>query len=73
VNSVLVLLAGFFAGAACASAGASFAHSRTSRLQHGYIPLSARMEPYLRPARESIEGQGLGAEAERWLQGGAGH
>ena len=64
-----LLLAG--AGIALATAvGVSVRHLRDRqhrRWQDDHAKLSARLEPILAPARESLDGQDLAAEAEQWL------
>ncbi len=70
---VYAILAGFCAGAACASAVSVLVRSWQNhrpigrRWEEEHARLVARVEPYLASAREQMAGDDLGTEAEQWL------
>ena len=74
MHEAYVILAAFFAGAACTSGAYSLARSlvrhRSDGWEEEHARLEAHLEPYLRSARELVSGPvSIAAEAEQWLEG----
>ena len=70
MHEAYVILAAFFAGAACTSGAYSLARSLVRHRSDGWEEEHARLEPYLRSARELVSGPvSIAAEAEQWLEG----
>ncbi len=68
VRWVVVLLAGIALASAVSLLLRHLRDRRRRRWQHEHARLAARLEPILAPARDSLDGQDLAAEAEQWLE-----
>ena len=75
MHEAYVILAAFFAGAACTSGAYSaraWVRHKSDGWQEEHAHLEGRLEPYLRSVRELVSVSmpvSIAAEAEQWLEG----